>query len=260
MARVGKIVCHGVKYWLVVRMGREDRPPGRREERSEGGRADRHADADEAQADLEQDVGPGRDRPPDEQGRNDVRHQVPPHDPAVRRADHVARLDELGAAQRQQVRADEPGRIERREEADQQRLREDAFGDDPAVVDELQRRTEPDAREDEEEQEREGHHRLGEARDGGVDDAAEVAGGGADRERDQQCEEDGAQADLERGAGAVEEPDQLVASERPVGAEDEQRRLPVSGPDSPPKSSTSTARVTGTCVHGPVGRRFEFVA
>ena len=36
-----------------------------------------------------------------------------------------------------------------------------------------------------------------------------------------------AESDLERGAGGVEETDQLVAAERAVGAEDEQRRLRV---------------------------------
>ena len=50
-------------------------------------------------------------------------------------------------------------------------------------------------------------------------------------QRDQQRDERSRQPDLERGTSAVEEPDQLVAAERPVRAEDEQRRLPVGRAD-----------------------------
>ena len=162
-----------------------------------------------------------------------MRKEVPPHDAVVRCADHVTRLDELGAAKRLQVRADETRWIERREEADQEGLREHPRRDDPAVARELERRADPRAREDQEQEQREGHHRLGEPRDGRVRGSAEVAGCGADRQRDQQCDQRCAEPDLQRGAGGVEHADQLVPAERPVGAEDEQRRLRVWRRDQP---------------------------
>ena len=74
-------------------------------------------------------------------------------------------------------------------------------------------------------------------------------------------------ADLERGAGGVEEPDQLVAAERPVGAEDEQRRLRVgragsaarsrrrARPSSPARASTARSDAGWRSSRTGTGRR-----
>ena len=75
------------------------------------------------------------------------------------------------------------------------------------------------------EQDREAHEELGQARDGRVGHAAEQAGERAERHSDQQREERRADADLERRLPALEQPDELVAPELAVRAEDEERRL-----------------------------------
>ena len=58
-----------------------------------------------------------------------------------------------------------------------------------------------------------------------VGQTADQAGERAERDSDQQREECRAEADLERRLAALEQPDELVAAELAVRAEDEERRL-----------------------------------
>ena len=89
---------------------------------------------------------------------------------------------------------------------------------DPAVVEEA-------AEHDEEEQEWKRHHEIGEPGDHSVGDAAEVARDRAEDEPDRDREHGGADRDFERDAPAVEQPQELVAAELAVRAEQEQGLL-----------------------------------
>ena len=97
---------------------------------------------------------------------------------------------------------------------------------------------------DDEEQDGNAIDDLGQARDDGVDPAAEVAGDRAEQHADRDRAERREQRDLERDLRAVEEAQELVAAERAVGAE-----------RSSVRSSAAGARVRSRamCVHGPTG-------
>lgn len=82
-----------------------------------------------------------------------------------------------------------------------------------------------DRRPDRDQQEEHGkaHRELRHSRDGRVGPAAEVARGHAEQEAEPHRDEGRAERDLERDLAPVEEPEEFVAAQRPVAAEDEER-------------------------------------
>src|SRR5205823_6370928 len=77
---------------------------------------------------------------------------------------------------------------------------------------------------EDEEQQRERHHDLGDAGDDRVDPAAVVARDRAHDDPDDHAQDGGADRDLERDLRAVEEAQELVPPELPVAAQDEEDR------------------------------------
>ena len=201
----------------------EQRAPGGGQHRAPARGRELHADVEEAQARLEHHVGRDQDgRVGDQRGR-DVGDEVTHEDAPVLRADHLRRLDEVALLQRQHLRAHDPGRVEPRERADQQDQHQHALVEQAAERDRVDVPGRDAAEHQQEEQEREAHHQVDHARDDRVDPAAEEARRRAEQGADQDREHRPEQRDLERDAPAVEQPQQLVAAERAVGAEDEQR-------------------------------------
>ena len=207
----------------VVRQRRQHGAPGGGEHRAPARRRQLDPDAEERDPRLEHDVRRDRERRPDRERGHHVREQVRPHDPGVAGADHLRRLDELARSQREDQRAHDAGRVEPGEEADQQDQRDHALVERASERDSVELPRDGAAEDDREQQDGEGHHELGEARDDGVDPAAEEGGERAESGADQEREQRRADRDGERDAAAVEQPLELVAPQRAVGAEHEQR-------------------------------------
>jgi hypothetical protein len=109
----------------------------------------------------------------------------------------VRGLDELRCAEQARLSADEPHRVEGGEDADQHDLADHARRHEPSQGHRSDVRDQVAVGEEQEEDQRERHHGLGELGGGGVHEAAEVAGHGADRQADQERHEHRADADLE---------------------------------------------------------------
>ncbi len=198
---------------------REDPAPARR----------RKADTrvEEGDPDLEQHVRGHRDRAVDEQRGQQVRHEVMPRDVGGAPAGRDRRLDELARAKREHDRAHEPRRIEPGERRDHQRDGEHALLED-AECDVLEPAPErAGAEQDEEEQDGERHHQLGQARDRGIDDPTGEPGEQAEQRADDDRQHRRREGDLERDLAAVEEAQEEVAAERAVGSQDQQGRRPA---------------------------------
>jgi hypothetical protein len=151
-----------------------------------------------------------------------VRHEVAAQDAPVRRADHVRCFHEVSVSKDEQLRPDQPRRIEGGEHTDQAGLRDCPVGHHPAPSERPEIADQVPVGEEEEEEQRERHERLRELRDDRVDHSAEVAGGGPDGQRDHERDDHRSERDLERRPQPVEQADQLVAAYRAVRAEHEQ--------------------------------------
>ena len=141
------------------------------------------------------------------------------HDPGIAGADHARGLDELLLAQREHLRPHDPRRVEPAEEAEDEHERDHPLGEDPEG-DVVQPRPHRRAQSDDEEQRREDHRQFDHAGDRGVDPAAVVARDCAEEDADQHDPDRRQDGDLERNPRAVEQAQELVVAELPVGAED----------------------------------------
>jgi hypothetical protein len=92
-----------------------------------------------------------------------VGQQVPTHDPPVARPDHPGGFDELLLPQSQHLGADDPGRVEPRDQADHDREREHAPVEEPVDRDEVEPVADRGAERDQQQEDREGHRELGRA-------------------------------------------------------------------------------------------------
>jgi hypothetical protein len=126
-------------------------------------------------------------------------------------------------AERQDVRPHESGGIEPREEADHHDQLEHALLEDAVQRPLAHAAIDRGADHDEEEQQRERHHEIRQPRDHGVDQPAEVAGRAPEDDAEQDRDERRAERDLERVAPAVEDSQELVAAERAVGTQQQER-------------------------------------
>jgi hypothetical protein len=206
--------------------GEEHRPPRRVEDLAGVGdllaprrRARGHADAQIGQRRLEQDVGRDDERRVDDQRGDEVREDLPVHDPGVGRAHRPRGLDELALAQRQHLAADDAGDVGPAEEpdhvADHQQARLDQPTETPVRV-QAARRDEAER----EEQHRKGQDDVHRARDDRVRLASVEAGHDAEDHADDDLEAGREDRDDQRGPGAVEDPHEQVLA-RGVGPEPE---------------------------------------
>jgi hypothetical protein len=146
-----------------------------------------------------------------------------PDDPPVAGAGHTRRLDELPLAQRQHLRPHDPSDVEPVEDPDHRDQRHGTRDEEAADGDARQPVADREPQRHDEEQDRKAHREFRRAREDDVHPAAVEAGDGAHERSDHEREQRRAERHLERRAAAGEEPQELVAAERTVGAEDEQR-------------------------------------
>src|SRR5207245_2730192 len=171
-----------------------DHVPPRRERRL-------HAEAEVAQARLDEDVRAHADGRRHDHDRRDVRQHVSRDDPPARRADRPRRRHGIAMPRPVHLATDDPSAHRPRGETDDEDEQRDAAaegGDD----------------EDDQEEGGEHHDELRRAHEERVHRAAEVAGDRADRDAGEDGDAHGEQADRERDAPAGEEAREHVAAER----------------------------------------------
>ena len=205
MQMAGKSTRCGEDTDHLLAVGHEAAPRGAR-------RLD--ADADVGEGRLGEDRGGDAERDRDDDRAHAVGKQVARDDLAVRDADRLRGLDELGLLERQHLPADEPadgdpaGQADGHEDEQQavHRLAEGGLAED-------------DRQQDDEEQVREGVDDVGEPHQEVVRAAAEPAGGRAERHADGQDDDLDDDRHGHADARPVEEPAEQVAPDL-VGAQD----------------------------------------
>ena len=157
-----------------------------------------------------------------------MRQQMLAEDPCSPAPGCERRVDELAAAQRYELRADEACGVEPCEEPDQERDGEHALVQDPErdPLEVRPRRARADEHQQKEDRQR--HHDLAEPRNERVHNAAEHPCQGAQDDPDHERDHRREHPDLDRDLSSVEEPQREVPAERAVASEDEQC-LPGSG-------------------------------
>ena len=194
-----------------------------------GGRVVGHAEPQEGEVRLEEDVGRDQERRVDDDRRDQVREDLPEHDPQVARTERARGLHELALAQRQRVAAYEPGDVGPGEERDDHDHHAEARlqrAVEAAVLGRGARRHDPD-------REQEQRHReddVGDPGDDRVDPAAEEAGQDAEDDPHRDRDRGGEHAHHQRDARAVDRAHEDVAPVV-VGSEPEARRRSVGDPE-----------------------------